>query len=431
MISISAMRKLKFELMADDPLFIIHLNRVHGLLPDQDSKKTSGNLIIMVIKPCWKFFCLLQNAVVGCAMVGSVLAASPHAQLSLSPLAGANNVTGEVVVVLQNPGPVVGLQMDFEPVAGRFEVESYGLGGAATAAGLQLRSSPLTNGQTRVVLFSTTNRRLGEGEIIKVRGIRRNQTDSLEHGLSMRAVTIADDRGLLREFAFAPYIGLSQRAGQPVPGQPVVFDGLIFPTDQTSGGVEVRVNGRLVAQAGEGRFAVTWTPLEPGQAFVTAMARGGGAAALPLPVTVAGGSLNTYQKWRGFHFPSNPSGPTGPGQPLGDADQDTVLNLWEYFRGSAPNAGDDGLPVVENTVVSSGTENFVALKVRVRAIATDFEVVGEASGSLGFPAASTSPALVVSREGAGDFQVITLRDTVPIRSSATRFLRARVRPLAP
>ena len=46
-------------------------------------------------------------------------------------------------------------------------------------------------------------------------------------------------------------------------------------------------------------------------------------------------------------------------------------------------------------------------------------------------AAGTTPALVVSREEAGEFQIVTLRDTVPVSGSARRFLRARVRPLTP
>lgn len=362
-------------------------------------------------------------------LVGAVIAYGQPSGLSLSPLAGPNNAEGEVVVVLQDPGRVVGIQMDLEGVANRLEVSSYALG--AAAAGLQLRTSALPSGQTRLVIFSNRNTTLGAGEILKVRGIRRNLTNTLEHGLSLRAVTIADDRGLLREFAFVPYIGLTLSNMQPAPGQPVVFEGLIFPADAASGGVEVRVNGRLVSQTGGNRFSVTWTPLEPGLAFITAQAQSGGAAAVPISVPVSGGTLDTFAKWRSFHFPADPVSTTGPGRPLGDADNDTALNLWEYIRGNGPNAPGDGNPAVEEVIVKSGPDNFLGLKVRVRNTATDFEVVGEASGTMAFTPALTSPALVVTRDAAGDFSIVTLRDTVPMKDAGRRFIRARIRPVAP
>ncbi len=361
--------------------------------------------------------------------LGFSVACGQVARLSLSPLSGPNNAEEESVVVLQNPGRVVAIQFDLERVADRLEIISFTLG--AASAGLQLRTSTLANGQTRLVLFSNRNTPLSEGEIIKVKGIRRNLTSSLEHALSLRAVTIADDRGLLREFAFVPYVGLTMSTTQPIPGQPVVFEGLIFPTDAASGGLEVRVNGRLVSQTGGNRFSVTWTPLEPGLAFITAMTQGGGAAAVPLTVPVAGGTLDSYAKWRSFHFPGDPVSSTGPGQPLGDADADTAVNLWEYFRGSGPNAPGDGNPAVEEVMVKSGPDEFLGLKVRVRNVATDFEVVGEASGTMAFTPALTSNALVVTREAAGEFSIVTLRDTVSVRESDRRFIRARIRPVTP
>jgi hypothetical protein len=366
-------------------------------------------------------------------LCASVLAAcnasAAPAQLSLGPLKGPNDVETEIPVLLHKAGAVVGLQVDLEPVAGRFEPLSFSAGSAASR--MQVRTAPLSNGQTRIVLFSTTNRRLGEGEVLKIRGIRRNQATALESGLSLRAVTLADERGLVREFAFAPFVSLSPRAGQPTPGQPVVFDAVVFPAGQSTGPVEVRVNGRLVGQSLDGQFSVTWTPLEPGLAFITALSRGGTGAAIPLSLPVAGTVLDSYAKWRAFHFPNDPTSADGPGRLLGDADNDSIINMWEYARGSAPRSPSDGPTEVETLVVRSGTEDFMGLRVRVRAAATDFEVVGEAAGSLAFAPADVLPALVVSREPAGEFEIITLRDTTPVSAGRQRFLRARLQPRAP
>jgi hypothetical protein len=368
-------------------------------------------------------------ATLGAAWVLAGTAMAVPAQISIGPLTGPDNAETEIPVLLHQVGAVVGLQIDLEPVAGRFEPLSFTAGSASSK--LQVRSSLLTNGQTRVVVFSTTNRRLGEGEVLKIRGMRRNQAAAREAGLSMRAVTLANDRGLVREFAFAPYVKLEPRGGQPTPGQPVVFDAVVFPAGQSTGVIEVRVNGQLVAQSLDGQFSVTWTPLEPGLAFITALSRGGTGAAAPLSLPVAGNLLDTYAKWRAFHFPTDPTSTDGPGRLLGDADQDSILNLWEYARGSAPRSAADGQSEVEKILVRSGTEDFIGLRVRVRAAATDFEAVGEASGSLAFSPTDVSPALVVSREPAGEFEIITLRDTVPVSAGRQRFLRARLQPRSP
>ena len=359
--------------------------------------------------------------------------AQERAELSVGPLSGPQN--GEVVIpiVLQRLNAVVGLQIDVEAVAGRLEVTGYEAGPAA--AGLTLKSSVLTNGLTRIVLYSKTNTPLGEGEVIKVRGLRRNNAPALDRGLSIRAVTIADERGLLRQYAFSPFVEVRPRAGTPAPtpGQPLIIDVVSFPLDGSTANVEVSINGRRVASQTQNTFSVTWTPLEPGVAFITASATSQTSAgeAVPLTVTVQGTPLSTFTAWRSYFFPSDPSSADGPGSPLADPDRDQVPNLWEYAQGSDPVRAGGSQPNVESTVLNIGPDKFLALKVRMRAGSSDFEVSGESSPTLSFAAATTREAQVYSREKAGDFEIITLRDLEPVGTGPERFLRARIRPSPP
>ncbi len=365
-----------------------------------------------------------------CFLIGTSKLEAARTELSVGPLSGADDAEVEVPLSLQNADGVVGLQLDFEPVAGRFEPTSFVAGEGAQ--GLQVRSAVMTNGHFRVVLFSASNRRVKDGVVLKVRGIRRSQEKPMESGLSLRAVTIADERALLREFAFAPYVSLSPRTNEALPGQSIVFDGLIFPSDQSVDGFEVRVNGRLVSQPmvnQQGRFSLTWTPLEAGTAFVSAVGRNGMGGAVSLSIPVAGEQIDSYEKWRAFHFPSDPSNNQGAGNPLEDADRDSVLNLWEYISGSGPHDSGEGPADVEHITHRIGADTFVGLRVSMRGTANDFKVVGEASSSLTFDPAGLTPAVVVSREPAGDYVIITMRDTVPVRAGTQRFLRARVRPV--
>jgi hypothetical protein len=165
-----------------------------------------------------------------CFLIGTGKVEAARTELSVGPLSGADDAEVEVPLSLQNADGVVGLQLDFELVAGRSEPTSFVAGEGAQ--GLQVRSAVMTNGHFRVVLFSASNRRVKDGVVLKVRGIRRSQEKPMESGLSLRAVTIADERALLREFAFAPYVSLSPRNNEVLPGQSIVFDGLIFPSDQ-------------------------------------------------------------------------------------------------------------------------------------------------------------------------------------------------------
>lgn len=354
-----------------------------------------------------------------------------QAGLSVGPLSGPLNGEVSIPVVVQRAGAVVGLQIDLEVIGGKLEVTGYEAGAAAT--GLTLKSSVLPNGFTRVVLYSTTNTRLGEGEVIVVKGIRRNATPALDRGLSIRAVTIADERGLLRQFAFSPYVELKPRSTQVSPGQPLIVDVVSFPEGASSAAVEVSVNGRKIASQTQNSFSVTWTPIEPGVAFITASATSpaGSGSAVPASVKVLGTQLNSFNAWRTFYFPTDPAGNDGPGSLLSDPDGDTVPNVWEYAQGSNPTNATGTHPLVESFLIDIGPDKFLAIRVRMRAGISDFEIGGESSSSLQYAAESTKEALVVSREKAGEFEIVTLRDLEPAGTGPARFLRARIRPITP
>jgi hypothetical protein len=125
--------------------------------------------------------------------------------------------------------------------------------------------------------------------------------------------------------------------------------------------------------------------------------------------------------WRFQHFGGNPPGSAD----LDDPDADGLPNLFEYAFATHPLASNDTahLPVVGMTV--PGSTGYLTLTYRQNTNAVDLTFVPQAAGALTNGAWGGGP-VEIGRTNRGEFEEVTVRDTVPVESAEKRFLRLRI-----
>ena len=155
--------------------------------------------------------------------------------------------------------------------------------------------------------------------------------------------------------------------------------------------------------------------VHPTQAGYDALAQMWFEAFPPLPL---------IETWRKVHFGSPNA--TGNAADNADWDGDGWLNIYEYAVGSNPTNSSSGSPVTTNLVTDSGT-NYLSITFPRRKIADVGYLVEAVSQLTGAVLWSNQVVQVGSPLSLnGDFERVTLRDTVPVSSAASRFMRLKV-----
>lgn len=102
------------------------------------------------------------------------------------------------------------------------------------------------------------------------------------------------------------------------------------------------------------------------------------------------------------------------------------MNIYEYAVGSNPTNSSPASPVTTNLVTDSGT-NYLSLTFPRRKIADVSYLVEAVSQLTGEVLWSNQVVQVRSPISLnGDFELVTLRDTVSQTSAASRFMRLKV-----
>ncbi|MBN8458578.1 MAG: cadherin-like beta sandwich domain-containing protein [Verrucomicrobia bacterium] len=151
----------------------------------------------------------------------------------------------------------------------------------------------------------------------------------------------------------------------------------------------------------------------------------GSSASHVLALVATPAVQDPYQVWVATHFtdPDDQSNATVSG-PSATPANDGTPNLLKYAAGVPPK-GSGSIAIAYGGRVSDGPAAYLTLTFRKSKLATDVTYQAEAGDSLG-PETWEPASVVVSQVDQGDHWLVTVRDSVPIGTGSSRFMRLRV-----
>ena len=135
-------------------------------------------------------------------------------------------------------------------------------------------------------------------------------------------------------------------------------------------------------------------------------------------------SISNAMTWTAFQQWKNDSLGNFDAPDFGDDDGDGMVNLLEYGFGNPPLTAS---PPPQQSIVTTGGADYLALTFRRRIGSTDISYVVEATSDLTSGPWLAGPVQLGSPVDNGDgTETVTYRDLVPTASTTTRFLRLRM-----
>ena len=136
---------------------------------------------------------------------------------------------------------------------------------------------------------------------------------------------------------------------------------------------------------------------------------------------IAAPATTHYADWQAQHLSALPAAQQ---LPTADPDGDSRTNLLEFSTALDPLTPDASAPAAGLLVTDVGGERFLALRYRRMPSAADAALTLEVSNDLAqwLPATCITRAVTLASDGS---EIIEVVDTVPVGSSAGRFLRLK------
>ena len=152
-----------------------------------------------------------------------------------------------------------------------------------------------------------------------------------------------------------------------------------------------------------------------------------------MPATIAHSSPQPYTTWRGVNFGAN-AGLATTSDFLSSPDKARLLNIWEYFHDSDPNAAGSS-PLQAQIVAAHSTltfpRNIAASDVTVTiqgadSLAGPWTDLARSTGAAPFAALVAGPS--VSETGSGATRTVEMQDLYLVTDSAhpTRYFRLSI-----
>jgi hypothetical protein len=355
---------------------------------------------------------------------------SGESRIALGPSSGLATSTGELEIHFDTDDRVAGVQIDltFDPAYVSVSGSPL-LGGAAPNHSVD--GSGVEPGRYRIIIVSLDSDFIVSGKLVSVPITFNKTIPEASRAISIGEVVVSDRYGLESSFSFSPFVSISGLVGgMEIPaGQPLPIEAVAFGFEGGVERVNVLVNGQLIGVSPSSPFSASWTPIEPGQVLVTALAKGNDGEEVPAPevvLNVAGEPLTSFASWREFFFTAEQLANPMVSGATGDADFDGTLNVFEFLSGTNPNNTEALGDSFEHSTVIDGGLEYLTLTVRRRVTMSDTVLRAVSSAEPGF--ADTADAVPVSLERVGDYEIITFRDTIPQSDSDTsrRFMRVEL-----
>jgi hypothetical protein len=132
---------------------------------------------------------------------------------------------------------------------------------------------------------------------------------------------------------------------------------------------------------------------------------------------------STFSSWQTQWFAGQPPALSAP---LADADNDGLVNLLEYYFGLNPSAVDAGEAVTAETVMSGANGPFLSIRFRRSLSVSGATHAVEAASAIGTWATGQTVQHQSPVNNGDGTETHIHRDTIPISSSQSRFLRVKV-----
>jgi len=365
-------------------------------------------------------------------LLGAVVSqAFAQTQISLGPSAGSKDDVLQVPILLGTNAQLAGIQIElsFDPALASIGDPEV----ASTATRFRTIGSGVGVGEYRLLVLGEQGDVLPSGRIVNLPITLKQNVAAGQSAVTMTEVMIADEYGLERSYAMAPYLEvLPPNNGEAV--EPLAPVSLSTVADFGGGDitdVEIYANGRLIGSFGSGETPPDWTPEEPGTTRIKAVgvrSDGSSVESAAVEVPVNGPLLEDYDTWKAYYFSVADAADAQVSGPTQDPDSDNRNNLREYAEGSNPTVSDDPPVSPSPFFVQNSGKSYFAVRMRRRIQVSDVAVSAVVSSDLANPTESA----VTNLEEAGNFEVVTFHSLSSLEEQGKGFLQIVVsQPEAP
>lgn len=364
------------------------------------------------------------------ALLSGIPRAQAESQLSFGPLSGDAGTTSEIQINFETSDNIAGLQLDLEIETSEIEILSIPDEGIPTPFEGSLFGNMISPSVFRVVIIPPSGETIPSGVIARIPVRLKADIDSARRPYLVKGLDISNRFGLKAVFSLSSFIDITITGNdnEPFrPGQTVEISAIAVDLANQNPGLSLLINGREVGISGSGKLTVNYLFLEPGRVLVSAISRAqNDSLRLDKNVIVDGEPIRTFNQWQQFWFNEDQLNDPEIVAALADPDEDGKNNAREYIEQTHPLLSDNSQKTQpEALVIEADGESFLGIRLPRRSESSDVDLQFTSSTGLDSDSPTNEvPLIFVESEEFGTVEMVTYRDSVPLRDSENRFIKA-------